>query len=297
MKFNEKLKYLREKKGYTQDEIADKLNIARQSVSKWENGINEPDFETLKKICNILDCTVSELIDDNHEIVTTKEMRIKKKETKLFYWNIALFIFAVLVLFVFIRGMNDQVIIHWDFIGNARYGSKWVNLLSILANLIALIFSLICKFALGKYEKYYGSYRDKLQLTSLIIQLLGIVMIFITMCLVDTYTEEKFMVIIPSALFSCVIPIAVLSHPKFNKKNPFFGLKTFFSLSSEEAWNKVNGFAAWAIGISGVISYVLYMVLFDFYEVLVWLIYIPLAIALIVTLIYHEILRNKMENK
>ena len=47
MKFNERLKFFREKKGYTQDEIASKLNISRQSVSKWENGINEPDFETL----------------------------------------------------------------------------------------------------------------------------------------------------------------------------------------------------------------------------------------------------------
>ena len=49
MKFNERLKFFREKKGFTQDEIASKLNISRQSVSKWENGINEPDFETLKK--------------------------------------------------------------------------------------------------------------------------------------------------------------------------------------------------------------------------------------------------------
>ena len=58
MKFNEKLKSLRESKGYTQDEIASKLNIARQSVSKWEQGINEPDFDTTKKLCQILDCSL-----------------------------------------------------------------------------------------------------------------------------------------------------------------------------------------------------------------------------------------------
>ena len=49
MKFNEKLKFLREKRGYTQEEIAHKLNISRQSISKYENGINEPDIETIKK--------------------------------------------------------------------------------------------------------------------------------------------------------------------------------------------------------------------------------------------------------
>ena len=73
MKFNERLKYLREKKGYTQDEIASRLNISRQSVSKWENGINEPDIETIKKLCNILDCSIVELIDDESKIITTKE--------------------------------------------------------------------------------------------------------------------------------------------------------------------------------------------------------------------------------
>ena len=78
MKFNERLKYLREKKGYTQDEIASRLNISRQSVSKWENGINEPDIETIKKLCNILDCSIVELIDDESKIITTKEEKEKK---------------------------------------------------------------------------------------------------------------------------------------------------------------------------------------------------------------------------
>ena len=80
MKFNEKLKFLREKKGYTQEEIAHKLNISRQSISKYENGINEPDIETIKKLCNILDCSLNELLDDNHDLVTTKLMKINKRE-------------------------------------------------------------------------------------------------------------------------------------------------------------------------------------------------------------------------
>lgn len=54
MKFNEKLKALREEKGYTQEEIASKLNVARQSVSKWEQGINEPDLRRLKNYARSL---------------------------------------------------------------------------------------------------------------------------------------------------------------------------------------------------------------------------------------------------
>lgn len=64
MKFNEKLKALREAKGYTQEDIAGKLNIARQSVSKWEQGINEPDINTLKRLAEIFECSVDELLSE-----------------------------------------------------------------------------------------------------------------------------------------------------------------------------------------------------------------------------------------
>lgn len=64
MEFNEKLKALREAKGYTQEDIAGKLNIARQSVSKWEQGINEPDVETLKRLAEIFECSVDELLSE-----------------------------------------------------------------------------------------------------------------------------------------------------------------------------------------------------------------------------------------
>ena len=40
MKFNENLKYLRKKEGLTQEELAEKLNVSRQSVTKWESGIS-----------------------------------------------------------------------------------------------------------------------------------------------------------------------------------------------------------------------------------------------------------------
>ena len=64
MEFNEKLKALREAKGYTQEDIAGKLNIARQSVSKWEQGINEPDINTLKRLAEIFECSVDELLSE-----------------------------------------------------------------------------------------------------------------------------------------------------------------------------------------------------------------------------------------
>ena len=45
--FSEKLYELRKEKGYSQEEVADKLNVARQTISKWETGITTPDTNNL----------------------------------------------------------------------------------------------------------------------------------------------------------------------------------------------------------------------------------------------------------
>lgn len=62
MGFNENLKRLRQRKNLTQDQLAEKLYISRQSISKWEQGVAEPNLETINKLTEILDCTIGDLI-------------------------------------------------------------------------------------------------------------------------------------------------------------------------------------------------------------------------------------------
>ncbi|HCC04388.1 MAG TPA: transcriptional regulator, partial [Clostridiales bacterium] len=50
MKFNENLKYLRKQAGLTQEQLAEKLNVSRQAITKWESGQSFPDIENLKEI-------------------------------------------------------------------------------------------------------------------------------------------------------------------------------------------------------------------------------------------------------
>ncbi len=52
MKFNEKLKLVRKVGGYTQAEMADLLKIKMRSVQRFEQGEQEPRYETIKKLCN-----------------------------------------------------------------------------------------------------------------------------------------------------------------------------------------------------------------------------------------------------
>ncbi|MGN0812063.1 MAG: helix-turn-helix domain-containing protein [Candidatus Coproplasma sp.] len=59
----ERIAKLRNNSGLTQKELGDKLNITAQAVSKWENGLSEPDIDTLKKLSAIFNISVSELVD------------------------------------------------------------------------------------------------------------------------------------------------------------------------------------------------------------------------------------------
>ena len=52
--FAENLKKIRKDKGYTQEILAEKLNVVRQTVSKWEKGLSLPDVDMLSKIANVL---------------------------------------------------------------------------------------------------------------------------------------------------------------------------------------------------------------------------------------------------
>lgn len=56
------IKKLRKSKGITQEQLAEQLSVTRQAISSWENGINQPDVETLARIAEYFGVTVEELI-------------------------------------------------------------------------------------------------------------------------------------------------------------------------------------------------------------------------------------------
>lgn len=64
MIFSEKLQLLRKSKGFTQEAFADKLNVSRQAVAKWEAGQSYPDIANLIQISNLLHVSVDYLVRD-----------------------------------------------------------------------------------------------------------------------------------------------------------------------------------------------------------------------------------------
>ena len=59
---HENLKARRKEKGLTQEELAIRLNVVRQTVSKWESGRSVPDADILMKIADVLDVSISDLL-------------------------------------------------------------------------------------------------------------------------------------------------------------------------------------------------------------------------------------------
>lgn len=60
---NENIKKLRKSKGISQEELAIKLNVVRQTVSKWENGNSLPDLGTLVGLVDFYNVDIKEIID------------------------------------------------------------------------------------------------------------------------------------------------------------------------------------------------------------------------------------------
>lgn len=61
---NDTLKALRTQKGMTQEELAIRLHVTRQTISKWEKGLSVPDAQMLMKIADVFEVSTSELLGD-----------------------------------------------------------------------------------------------------------------------------------------------------------------------------------------------------------------------------------------
>ena len=74
MFFYEKLRLLRKESGLTQEELADRLNVSRQAITKWESGDGIPDIENLKQISVLFNTIIDELVKEN------KNVQVENKE-------------------------------------------------------------------------------------------------------------------------------------------------------------------------------------------------------------------------
>ncbi len=68
MEFNNKLYQLRKQKGLSQEELANRLNVSRQTVSKWEVGDSTPELEKLVAMSDLFEISLDELVLDKEPV-------------------------------------------------------------------------------------------------------------------------------------------------------------------------------------------------------------------------------------
>lgn len=74
MKVSDKIISLRNQKGYSQEELAELLNISRQSVSKWETGVTTPEIDKLIQLCDIFGVSLDVLLRDELSVGGAKKV-------------------------------------------------------------------------------------------------------------------------------------------------------------------------------------------------------------------------------
>ena len=85
---NENIKALRKSKGLSQQDLADKLNVVRQTISKWEQGLSVPDSDLLIALSEALETPVSTLLGEN--VVESEADAVKALSEKLEIINLQL---------------------------------------------------------------------------------------------------------------------------------------------------------------------------------------------------------------
>lgn len=126
---NENIKRIRKSKGLSQEELAIKLNVVRQTVSKWENGLSVPDSSMLIMLADELDTTVSELLGETITEPTTDDLKILSEKlevinlqlarrsitkVKTIRWILISFCVVIVIMFIALAYMNSSYL-NWNF--------------------------------------------------------------------------------------------------------------------------------------------------------------------------------------
>lgn len=144
---NENIKAIRKSKGLSQEEIAIKLNVVRQKISKWEQGLSVPDSDMLISISEVLETPVSTLlgetvmvskvddvkaISEKLEIINLQLAQRKTARQKMLYWLfISMCTVIAIISAVFI--ILNSPYLGWDYsdpetsvIGVAFHTFEWL---------------------------------------------------------------------------------------------------------------------------------------------------------------------------
>lgn len=143
----ENIKSLRKSKGLSQEELAIKLNVVRQTISKWEQGLSVPDAEMLISISELFETPVNTLFGENIsekevndlkaiseklEIINLQLSQRKKEKQKIIHWLLISLCIIILIIFISLVLLNSPYL-NWNYndpenavLGVAFHSFEWI---------------------------------------------------------------------------------------------------------------------------------------------------------------------------
>ena len=166
------LKTLRKNKGLSQEELSIKLNVVRQTISKWETGLSVPDAEMLVTISELFETPVSEILGESLEEKETNDLKviseklevineqlsISQKQKRKRKIMVLLIIDICLIFFFVLLALSGSPYLTWDY-GNPEWsviGTLWHSFEWIffrIAPLLIIIITVILIILFIKREK------------------------------------------------------------------------------------------------------------------------------------------------
>ena len=144
---SENMRAIRTSKGLSQEELAVKLNVVRQTISKWEKGLSVPDSDMLISISEALETPVSTLlgetvtvpkaddlkaISEKLEIINLQLARRKAERQKLLHWLLISLCAVLVTIFAALIVLNSPYL-GWDYsapetavVGVAFHALEWL---------------------------------------------------------------------------------------------------------------------------------------------------------------------------
>ena len=167
---NENIKAIRKSKGLSQQELAVKLNVVRQTISKWEQGLSVPDSDMLISISEVLETPVSTLLGENIieskaddlkaiseklEVINLQLAQRKTTREKILHWLLIALCVVIAAIFAVLLALESPYL-GWDYsdpetaiLGVAFHSFEW---LFVRIAPIILIGTIIGSFLTRKKE-------------------------------------------------------------------------------------------------------------------------------------------------
>ena len=148
MIFSERLKEEREKRNWSQSDLAEKIHVSRQSVSKWETGKNYPSIEIIIHLSDLFGITIDELLRSDEEL--TQKIIEDSKQLAYPKWKVFLDSLFMIGVFLFIAK-----IVVWMLNKFAGASITIVADAPYVMNLLPLVFMIIGGIGSDKLKKIY----------------------------------------------------------------------------------------------------------------------------------------------